>query len=377
MSSKTVRAATLLAPYRPCALGNSRLREGDRIAGKYRVEKVIGEGGMGIVVAARHVEIGRQVAIKYLRPTLRNRADAVARFRWEARAAALIRSEHVVRCLDVGTLEGGAPYIMMELLEGHDLGHLVDHRKAPLAVEEAIDYVLQACEALAEAHAMGIVHRDLKPENLFLSRRANGTSLVKVIDFGISTLVEGGISRDIPKKTPPSGALTGSPAYMSPEQLKDSDDVDARSDIWSLGVILHELLTGKLLYNEPSILAMTTRICSEPVPSVRERRADLPRALDRVVLRCLEKDPARRVQSVAELALALRPFASRRSRESVTRIVNTAKASLYPRASGCDCDNGGLGDGACQGSRIVKVVSPSMEHASSVPPSASTICLAM
>ena len=304
------------------------------MGGRYRVEKVIGEGGMGIVVAARHVELGHRVAIKYLRPDLRDRPDPVARFHWEARAIALIRSEHVVRCLDLGTLEGGAPYMVMELLEGADLGYLVDHRKAPLAMEDAVEYVLQACEALAEAHAMGIVHRDLKPENLFLSHRANGTPLVKVIDFGISTFIERGVSHDIPKRAPTKGALTGSPAYMSPEQLEDSENVDARSDVWSLGIILHELLTGRLLYNETSILAMTTRICNDPVPSVREQRADLPRELDRVVLRCLEKDPARRVQSVAELALALRPFASKRARESVTRIVNTAKASLGSHVAG-------------------------------------------
>jgi len=294
--------------------------EGELLDGRYRVEEIVGEGGMGVVVAARDLELGHRVAIKLLRPNACRNDDMVARFRWEARASLRIRSEHVVRVTDAGTLSTGAPYIVMELLEGVDLAELLRARGAPLDVAEAVDYVLQACEALAEAHALGIVHRDLKPANLFITRRADGTALVKVIDFGISSGVEITIDESSPDRPAVKVEIMGSPAYMAPEQVADFDAVDGRADVWSLGAILYELLTGSLIHDEQSIAVLLAKVRYCPVASPRLRRADLPEALDQLILSCLERDPDRRVQSVSELATALLPFAAERSRASVAHV---------------------------------------------------------
>ena len=218
----------------------SPVKLGEMLAGKYRVERVLGAGGMGVVVLARHVQLDQLVALKFLLAQSLTNPKVVARFEREARAVVKLKSEHVARVLDVGTMEAGAPYIVMEYLEGEDLSQTVE-RRGPLPVAEAVDYLLQACEALAEAHGMGIVHRDLKPGNLFLTRRVDGKSLVKVLDFGISKL-EGG--REDLALTQPA-EVVGSPKYMSPEQLRASRLADARSDIWSLGVILYELITDR------------------------------------------------------------------------------------------------------------------------------------
>jgi serine/threonine-protein kinase len=304
------------------------LRQGDIIGGRYQVEEFVGEGGMGIVVAARHLELGHRVAIKYLRPEACRRPDIVARFRWEARAGLQIRSEHVVRVTDAGILGDGTPYLVMELLDGIDLGTLLKQRRGPLEVGEALDYVLQACEAIVEAHAMGIVHRDLKPENLFLTRRADGTPLVKVIDFGISSGVDLAVATGDLGQPSVTVEIMGSPAYMAPEQVRNFETVDARADVWSLGAILYELLTGSLIHDEKSVGPLLTRICHCPVRSARGRRADLPEELDGVILRCLERDPSRRVQNVAELARALIPFAAERSKASIARIVGAQAAVL-------------------------------------------------
>src|SRR4051812_29611172 len=209
------------------------VREGDVLAGKYRVDKILGAGGMGVVVAAHHVQLDERVAIKFLLPEALGNAEAVARFAREARAAVKIKSEHVARVIDVGTLETGAPYMVMEYLEGGDLSQVLASR-GPLPVEEAVEYVLQACEAIAHAHALGIVHRDLKPANLFLIRRPDGTNAIKVLDFGISKVMPG-------KSASSDNAMTrtrtvmGSPLYMSPEQMASTRDVDGRTDLWALG----------------------------------------------------------------------------------------------------------------------------------------------
>jgi eukaryotic-like serine/threonine-protein kinase len=269
---------------------------------------------MGVVVAARDLELGRRVAIKFLRPNAWRREDMIARFRWEARASLRIRNEHVVRVMDTGALSNGAPYIVMELLEGVDLAELLRQRGGALDVSEAVDYILQACEALAEAHALGIVHRDLKPANLFIMRRADGTAVVKVIDFGISSGVEITVDGSSPELPSVKVEIMGSPAYMAPEQVTDFDAVDARADVWSLGAILHELLTGSLIHDEQSIGVLLAMIRHRPVRSARLRRPDLPEALDQLILNCLDRDPDRRVQSVSDLATALRPFATERLR---------------------------------------------------------------
>jgi eukaryotic-like serine/threonine-protein kinase len=286
---------------------------GQLIAGKYRVEGAIGEGGMGIVLRAKHLDLDRVVAIKVMRPELAENPEVVERMLLEARAAAMLRSEHVARVLDIGRLESGTPYIVMEHLEGDDLYVLLArHRRLPL--DQAVDFVAQACEAVAEAHARGIVHRDLKPENLFLTTSADGEPCVKVLDFGISK------QRDVQREhfTNPSTAL-GSPNYMAPEQMRARGPVDPRADVWSLGAVLYELVTGRQPFHAEGLAAVCMSVMLDaPVPP-SQRDPELPAGIDRVVLRCLEKEPEARYQSVAELASALAAFGSPAARVHAQR----------------------------------------------------------
>jgi len=281
------------------------IQPGHVLAGKYKVERAIGEGGMGVVVAAQHLRLGALVAIKLLRPELVERPGQIERFLREARTAARIPSEHVVRVLDADVLDSGTPYIVMEYLEGRDLGALLRVR-GPLPAGDVARYVLETCDAIHEAHALGIVHRDLKPANLFLARRPDGGERIKVLDFGISKLTGA---------TPPGAMVTqarvmlGSPTYMSPEQIRSSRDVDARTDIWALGVILYELLTGVPPFDGATLHEMCTSVLFNEPRRPAELRAGLPEGLEAIILRCLAKDPAQRFARVAELAAALAPFA--------------------------------------------------------------------
>ncbi|MBV9949857.1 MAG: serine/threonine protein kinase, partial [Myxococcales bacterium] len=259
---------------------------GTVLAGKYRVERLLGEGGMGWVVVATHLQLEQRVAVKFMRASeATSGSEAVARFLREARAAARIQSDHVARVSDFGTLESGAPYLVMEYLEGQDLEALLGVRGA-LPVELAADYALQACEGLAEAHAAGIVHRDLKPANLFLARRTNGSIRVKLLDFGISKLAASGAPDAAMTSTQ---ALMGSPLYMAPEQMRSSKNVDARADIWSMGVILYEMLGGRPPFDGETLPAVCARIMTEPPADLRAVRPDLPPTLAAVVMKCLEK----------------------------------------------------------------------------------------
>jgi eukaryotic-like serine/threonine-protein kinase len=291
---------------------------GQVIADKYLVERVIGEGGMGVVVAARHVELDERFAIKFLLPEALANAEAVARFAREARASVRIKSEHVARTMDVGRLENGAPYMVMEYLEGTDLATRI-LQCGPLPIEQAVVFVLETCEALADAHAMGIIHRDLKPSNLFVIRRTDGTESIKLLDFGISKITKTAIDGPAIDMTR-TAAFMGSPVYMSPEQLTSSRDVDCRTDIWSLGVTLFELLTGKPPFVAESIAELGAKVLTYPTPSVRERRPDVPEALDFVIQLCLAKSARDRWLNVAELAYALADFGPRRLRYSAERI---------------------------------------------------------
>ncbi|MGK3993158.1 serine/threonine-protein kinase [Sorangium sp. So ce1024] len=302
------------------------VREGQVIAGKYRVERVLGAGGMGVVVAATHLQLEERVAIKLLLPSAARSTTMAERFVREARAAVKVKSEHVARVTDVGTLESGTPYMVMEYLSGSDLSDAL-HAGGPMPPDAAVEYVLQACEALAEAHAAGIVHRDLKPANLFLTRRADGSPCVKVLDFGISKVAPSGSD---PRITD-TKAVMGSPLYMSPEQLKSSRDVDARTDIWSLGVILFELLTGAPPFDGATMPQLCVAIMQAAPRPIASFRADVPPGLEAVILRCLEKAPERRFRDVGELASALAPFASARARVSVERISGIARSSGPPR----------------------------------------------
>jgi serine/threonine-protein kinase len=305
---------------------------GDILAGKYRVERVLGRGGMGYVVSAFHTQLGQSVAVKFMNPELCEREEPVTRFLREARAAVRIKNEHVARVLDVGTLESGAPYMVMEYLEGHDLAEELDKR-IQLPTYAAVDYVLQASEAIAEAHALGIVHRDLKPANLFLTRRLDGSALIKVLDFGISKALVDEEGQPASSLTA-TQALIGSPQYMSPEQVRKPKTVDGRSDVWALGVILYELLAGRQPFAGDVAMSVLAAVVSDPVPPLREQRPDVPPELERVILRCLEKKPEARFQSVAELALALEPFAPPTAVPSIQRISGTLRTPTPLRISG-------------------------------------------
>jgi serine/threonine-protein kinase len=297
------------------------VREGDILAGKYRVERVLGIGGMGVVVAAHHIQLDEKVALKFLLPDALYDSESVSRFAREARAAVKIKSEHVARVIDVGTLPNGAPYMVMEYLEGHDLSVLLEKHGA-LPIGEVVEFVLQACEAIADAHALGIVHRDLKPANLFRTERSDGQPSIKVLDFGISKVTTPGApGHDMTK----SSALLGSPLYMSPEQMKLSKSVDARTDIWSLGVILFELLTGHPPFSAEAVTELAIKVAQEPAPLLRAFRFDAPEGLEQVIAKCLEKDRARRFQTVGELAIALGGFAPRHARISVDRVLGTLR----------------------------------------------------
>jgi serine/threonine-protein kinase len=291
---------------------------GQLIASKYRVESVLGEGGMGIVVAARHVQLGQRVAIKFMRAGAVQDGNAVGRFLREARASVALTSEHVTRVLDVGVLDTGEPYMVMEHLAGTDLGQLLSEH-GPLPVRDAVGFVVQACEAVAEAHALGIVHRDLKPSNLFLTRDMGGVPLVKVLDFGISKMTDAALGEAANNLTA-SGSVMGSPAYMSPEQIRTTKAVDGRSDVWALGVILYELLTRVQPFTGES-LGQTLANVLEGVPRpITGLRSDVPAPLANTISRCLERDLARRVQSVSELVVLLLPFAPPEAARSVERI---------------------------------------------------------
>ncbi len=312
------------------------VREGDLLAGKYRVERIIGSGGMGVVVAARHEQLDQLVALKFVRDEALGNQDAVQRFLREARAAVKLKSEHAAKVLDVGTLESGAPYMVMEFLEGRDLAQvLVD--QGPLGVEAAAEWIVQACEAVAEAHAAGIVHRDLKPQNLFLARSVGGASKVKVLDFGVSKSMTtsdamGGLTQ--------TRAMLGSPLYMSPEQMRSSRDVDARSDVWALGVVLYELLTRRWPFEAESMPELCLKVVSDPPTPVTQYRPDVPRALAEVIERCLQKNPALRYENAAELAAALEPMAPPASRVIVER-ARMAMASTRPGAGKPTSNNPG------------------------------------
>jgi serine/threonine-protein kinase len=269
------------------------------LLGKYRIERVLGRGGMGVVVRARHIDLDEVVAIKLLRGDEVITHEMFARFAREAKAAAKLKSRHVVRVTDVGRLDDGMPYMVMELLEGLDLSQTV-RTKGPLEVGVAAQMIIQACEALAEAHALGIVHRDVKPSNLFVVARPDrALPLLKVLDFGIAKAPE---SMDF--SLTKTASVLGTPAYMSPEQLRSSRGVDARSDIWALGVVLYEIIEGRRPFEAEQFSELILKIgVDAPNPVTR-----MAPPMHDIVMKCLAKDPQERYQRVSDLAVALAPF---------------------------------------------------------------------
>jgi len=292
----------------------SALQVGDQLLGKFAVERVLGQGGMGIVVQASHMVLGHKVAIKMLLPEACDHPVSVERFLREARAAVQIQSEHVARVSDVGSLPSGLPYMIMEYLEGRDLAEELRVRST-LPVEEATRYVMQALEAIAEAHSLNIVHRDLKPANVFLARRKDGSTTVKVLDFGISKALEAG-----EVNLTQTSSMMGSPLYMAPEQIRNAKTVDTRADVWSLGIILHECLCGRPPFGATTLSGVLAAIVADPPQPLNTLRPELPAALTLAVARCLEKDAALRVQNVHELAQMLAPFCPDQAQRSLPRI---------------------------------------------------------
>jgi eukaryotic-like serine/threonine-protein kinase len=287
---------------------------GEVLASKYRLERCIGRGGMGAVFQARHEILNQLVAIKLLLPEVAADAAAVTRFLNEAKASAQIRNDHVAKVLDVDTLPSGSAFMVLEFLEGADIATLLS-RQGAFALAEAAGFVLQALEAIAQAHALGIVHRDLKPANLFLAHRPDGTSIIKVLDFGISkasAAQDSGLTGD--------HAMLGSPCFMSPEQVKSSKNVDVRADIWSIGVCLYQMLTNQLPFWNENVGAVYALIFEANPPKVSGLDASLPPALDAILARCLSRDLEKRYQNAAELAEALAPFANESERGAVERI---------------------------------------------------------
>lgn len=298
---------------------------GEVLLGKYRVEEVVGVGGMGRVVRARHLYLQQPVAIKILLPGLTESKSTIARFLREAQATVRLRSEHIARVMDVGTMPDGAPFMVMEYLDGFDLGEILRHH-GPQASMSVVDLMLQACEGISEAHAMGIVHRDIKPSNFYITRRPDGSCLLKILDFGISKT-----PAELSELTS-TQTVIGTPMYMAPEQMRTARSTDPRSDIWSMGVVMYQMLTGRPPFEAETYAELVLKV-DTGVPAAMQ--VDLPPGLAAIVMRCLEKDPRNRMQDVGVLASQLVPYASdpmaaQKSAERTARILATPQSPVTP-----------------------------------------------
>jgi serine/threonine-protein kinase len=302
-----------------------RAREGDIVDDKYRLDRIIGSGAMGVVIEAWHVRFDEHVALKVLTLEAAANEETRLRFESEARAAFKIKSEHVARVIDVGALPEGSPYMVMEYLDGSDLAQVL-FKERRFEVQEAVDHMLQVCAGVGEAHALGIVHRDLKPENLFLVHARDGTPCIKVLDFGISKVI--GSSGVRVRAITNTSVTMGTPHYMSPEQWQSARDVTVAADFWAIGIILYELLAGRPPFDAPELGDLCTMVLTRDPPSLRARRAEVPEELEAVIRRCLERDPAKRFESAAQLARALVPFASSRGRTAARRIAGMREVDV-------------------------------------------------
>jgi serine/threonine-protein kinase len=300
------------------------IAQGDIVADRYRVDQVIGAGGMGIVYKARHLSLGTWVALKVIRPDIAQNSSLWRRFAREARALAALHNKHVVRVHDAGTLPTGLRYLVMELLHGTDLRRLLSEVGA-MRASEAVDHVLQVCSALGDAHRLHIIHRDIKPENIFLARFRACEPTIKLLDFGVARFLD-----DTGQLTVP-GRGVGSPRYLSPEQLSNPAAVDQRSDIWAVGLLLYELLLGRSPFYGLNTAQICLAICQGPIPALEAARAALPPGLHAVIARCLRVDPKARYQSADELAADLEPFSSRHENAQHTR-AEAEPTTAPPRA---------------------------------------------
>ncbi len=282
---------------------------------------------MGVVLRGRD-EANRPVAIKVLLPEAVQHPEAVPRFVNEARAARELTSEHSVRVYDAGTTDGGLPYMVMELLEGQDLATVLEQR-GTFSVPDACDAIIDACDALAEAHARGMVHRDLKPANLFAARGPDGRTRVKVLDFGVSKVA----AQMRQAALTSTGTALGTPHYMAPEQLKSAKGADARADVWSLGVVLYELLSGKMPFDGQSFGILFMQILSEEPKPLASLRPDLPPALCETVHRCMKKNRDERYSDLAALVASLARFASPSGAAAAQRIAEGHGPPQAPRES--------------------------------------------
>jgi serine/threonine-protein kinase len=309
-------------------MSNRWKQPGIVLAGKYRLERVLGEGAMGIVLAVRHLALGELMAMKLIHSDGSQQPEIFERFRREARAMMRIQSEHVVRTIDCGILEDDTPYLVMEYLEGQDLAQCLA-QTGPLPLWQVAEYMMQTCEALAHAHALGIVHRDLKPSNLFIVQRRDGRKWVKVIDFGIAKLSESGMTVAGMRLTK-TAQVMGSPLYMAPEQMTSSKNVDARADIWSLGIVMFELLSGYVPFVGKTVVSLYRDITSQETPSLLRYRPDLTEEFHGIVRRCLMKDREQRYPTVVELCAALRPFATPQCHVQPEQLANILGPVAYP-----------------------------------------------
>jgi len=304
------------------------LQTGDLLAGRYRIQSILGKGGMGIVYAAADEKTKTDVAVKLLRSSAGTNTN-IERFLREAQVSARVGSERIVRVLECGSLNERQPYLVMERLEGSDLGCRIKEEKS-LPLQDVADVVVQACEALAAAHALGIVHRDIKPSNLFEHRPAGQPPALKVLDFGISKCRSRDGGGELTLTSSHDGGLLGSPPYMSPEQIRDARRVDSRSDLWSLGAVAYRLLSGRYPFEGTSVGAVFASILERPVTPLRELGVCVPVAVEAALARAMDRDRALRFKNAGELATAFAPFASARVRPLAERAVEISRRSPYP-----------------------------------------------
>jgi serine/threonine-protein kinase len=300
------------------------------VAGKYELVKLIGRGGMGSVWEGRHASLGSRVAIKFIDSEHAKSREAQSRFVHEAQAAARIQSRHAVQIFDHGVTDDGRAYMVMELLVGETLDKRID-RLGRLGLEDTARILGQVCRALQRAHDCGIVHRDLKPDNIFLVRSPDeDEEVAKVLDFGVAkiTLTSGDSRLTSGTKT---GAVLGTPYYMSPEQARGFRSVDWRTDLWSLGVIAYECVTGVLPFEGESVGDLLVKICTSPVPVPSEKNPELPAIFDAWFARALDREPKRRFDSAAELAELLARAAGVAPRSTMSSSAGTVDSEVVVR----------------------------------------------